>query len=166
VITLGRRVLWLSLLSLPTCLLLGCSEGSAPTGPPKPLEYEILINSPSSFSPDSGLMVARSHAEFEEIWERAYSWTRPVPEIDFTDSMLIAYFMGGRGHSGYRIENPRLERRGIALCLSLTEVSPAPDCAFVAVWLSPFVLIKTPRSLRPVSVDVSTLVRPCKETAG
>jgi|GEM_PF-2940303 hypothetical protein len=93
---------------------------------------------------DPRTVVARSEAEWNELWSR-HAPGRPVPRLDFSRVMVAAVFMGQKPTSGYAVEIQKVQNNSgrIRVLYHITE--PAPRAAVAQTPASPFHIVVLPR---------------------
>lgn len=139
--------MWKTLSSVALLLVTGCvaSERSAR------VPVEELATSYYAQRATEGIVVARSGAELEALWQLAGRFGDP-PEIDFRQEMVIGYFMGARATGGYMVGITGASTDGRSLAVDVIKVSPGATCLVTQALTSPAALVRTMRMAGPVTL--------------
>jgi len=95
---------------------------------------------------ESGNYVIRDENEWGNLWDIVYSTTTPkpsLPEIDFSQYMVTAVFIGTKPTGGYNIEIIKIEEINTIFEIHIEEKSPDPDSIVTDALTQPFYIIKT-----------------------
>ena len=116
----------------------------------------------------SGLREARAEAirgaaSWAALW-RAHVGPSPAgeeksaPFVDFTQEMVLAFFLGEQRTSGYEATIARITQEEARLLVSVEVTSPPPGAMLLQVLTQPYHLVRTPRSDLPVEFAVHSLL--------
>ena len=95
---------------------------------------------------ESGNYMINDENDWANLWDIVYSTTTPqppLPEIDFTQYMVIAVFMGIKPTGGYSIEIIKIVEINTIFEIHIEEKSPDPDSIVTDALTQPFHIIKT-----------------------
>ncbi len=101
--------------------------------------------------------VVRTQEEWEALWQRHVEWLSPRPDrpvIDFTQSMVLAVFLGERPTGGYSVSISAVKQRGRALEVQVEERPPNPGDMVLQATTTPYHLVRLRRSEGPVRFRV------------
>ena len=79
--------------------------------------------------------VVRTVAEWASLW-KAHAPERPMPDVDFSKSMVLAVFLGSRPTSGYSVEIRRIVR-GAETIVEYVERQPDPQTMTAQILTAP-----------------------------
>lgn len=120
------------------------------------LEFETVSRGAYSGHPEEGRYVVNSQAEWEGLWNRTNSITFPVPdlpEVDFSQSTIIAVFLGQRNTGGYGIEVVEILAQDGGALVRFHKTSP-PAGSFVTQALTqPYHIVKVSKVEGEVSFE-------------
>jgi uncharacterized membrane protein len=94
---------------------------------------------------DARRHVARSEAEWGELWHAHAGPELPLPPVDFGSRMVAAIFAGERPTPGYDVAIAATRRDGAALVLVVTERHPPAASLAARIIASPFHIVTVPR---------------------
>jgi len=153
---------------------LACSSPSAPVVNEVPADAVALvaddfteaIQGMKYFSgyDDRARLVIRDRETWTRVWLRATTSasSRPVPQVDFDQHMIIFAAMGLQRSSGYEIEIEELYRRGNDIYAVVREISPGYYCAIRWALTAPVTAALVPRTSGRVFFVERTSVRHCR----
>jgi len=98
-------------------------------------------------------LVVRSAEEWQRLWlahEAGASPARPLPGVDFSDSVCIAIFAGERPTGGYAVKVERVVEAGGGLEVVYRVTGPAPGDIVSQALTSPFQVISVASRQAPV----------------
>jgi hypothetical protein len=125
------------------------------------IPFEVIETTQGSFAqPTARTEVVRSSTEFQNLWREMGRRDMP-PEVDFNRQMVIAYYLGGRSRSGYRLTVDLVTVRGGTMRLQVRESTPGRSCFTGPVATAPSIVITTVRWPRDVEVDLHVEVHEC-----
>jgi len=144
--TLGR-IVWILVLAVGACAgskVLRTEWSSRPT--------EISFSS-IAVGATSGISIRREalirdSGDWAALWAehiRGISGPLPIPQVDFSQEVVIAIFLGTRATGGFSVTIRRVERERDCLTVYFREVRPAKGAPVSQVLTQPFhiVLMKT-----------------------
>ncbi|MFC1959016.1 protease complex subunit PrcB family protein [Chloroflexota bacterium] len=91
------------------------------------------------------LLVIKSQAEWEKLWSKHSSLEVPspkLPEIDYSQKMVIAVFSGWKPSGGYSIEIAKVELAEDEIRVYYTETSPEAGQPVTEAETQPFDIVK------------------------
>jgi len=112
------------------------------------LEFQTLREVVYSGHASSAYYVINTANEWADVFERA-----PPPEIDFSETTVIAVFMGGRPTGGYGIEVKEIIDTGFLVVIKVEQTSPGKGCILPQVITSPFHVVKADKIGKNIRFD-------------
>ena len=85
-------------------------------------------------------VVVRTAADWQKLWKE-HAPERPAPTIDFTESMVVAVFMGYRPTGGYAVEITAIDKQDRAIVVRYRERKPQPSDIVTQVITMPYHLV-------------------------
>lgn len=165
-----------------TCCLLASVifTASACSSPPAPVADEVPADAVAIVPADFGeaiqgirsysgyhvraRLVIRDRETWTGVWLRASgpAPSRPLPQVDFDQHMIIFAAMGLQPSGGYEITIERLYRRGEDIYAVVEERSPGRGCAVTLALTAPVTAALVPRTGGRVHFIERTRVRHCQ----
>ena len=99
----------------------------------------------SSQIQESREVVVRSEPEWETLWSLHSS--EPRPEVDFSQLLVVAVFLGTRRTAGYEVEITAARSEGDRVVVEYVEQRPPGDSLVAQVLTAPFHLVSLPREV-------------------
>lgn len=138
----------------------GCSSADkkSPTGPDTPVQsltYESIDQSAVEFETiDQGifgsgqeetLRVVRDRDKFESLWRDIHGDDAQIPEVDFSEKIVLSAVLGTRSTGGYqaKIEDITRDRNSQTVNVSVKEIKPGPNCLVAQVITVPYHIVET-----------------------
>jgi len=118
------------------------------TGTGRRLEFQTLENGWFSGHKSSAYYVINTADEWADVFERS-----PPPEIDFSETTVIAAFMGRRPTGGYGIEVKEIIDTGFLVVIKVEQTSPGKGCIVPEVITSPYHIVKVDKIGKGVRFD-------------
>jgi hypothetical protein len=148
---------------LTVCCALAAASVGCPPGAEAQVPFEVIAASSlgaprSPWTPT--LEIIRSEAEFRALY-RSLGRTLDPPEVNFRNHAVVAYFLGMRGSTGYRLVAERVVFRSGTMTGHLTESPPGPGCGVGFSATFPDIMIATIPWKGPVEVEVRPEARSC-----
>lgn len=145
---------------------LGCPVRSVEPSGAVEVPFEILrssgIGGKTIFL--SRVVVARDEAGFQAMWTRTAFATGPVPTVDFDHSMVVAFFGSeGRSCDPYRVARVIAGTEGVTL--QIKHRLPW-NCVCVSVTFEPYIIVKIPRTDKPIDFVVEPEFDECGKSTG
>lgn len=142
----------------PAGLLLALlSLGVAGAADHGPIQVRSLAKGAFGGIQDARQEVITDPQTWEELWRtHAVHSTPPpkLPEVDFTQEMVIVATLGRQRTGGYAIEVAGVEVAGGELKIAIRRTSPPPGAMAIQALTAPFHFVAVPRSeLKPVFVE-------------
>jgi len=148
--------------------LAGClPEGPGPGCPSCPRGHDGNVAGTVSFETvDRGIhsgvrgsrhLVVREPAAWADLWAEHVAGrvpAPPVPSVDFSREMVVAFFWGEKPTSGYSAEISGLVLNSQALVVRVETASPPPGAIVLQVLTQPFHIARIARSDFPVEFAV------------
>lgn len=127
--------------------------------------FTVLEQGTRSGIERQGFEILRDAAALRELWQTHTTGilpAPPIPDVDFSNEMVIAAFAGTRSGGGYvlNVSGITVYSDRIEIDLSLTQ--PGPDCIVTQALTQPFVFAKTAQSLgKPMNFNLATATGDC-----
>jgi len=136
----------------------GCSSSEeGPTGPDAPtetLQHEAVEQSSVNLetidqgaygnTEEASLLAIRDQDTFESFWNSLHGGNVEVPDVDFSEKMVLATVLGERPTGGYEAEITGVTRGSDPpeVSVSLTETEPGPNCIVTQAITVPYHIVK------------------------
>lgn len=138
---------------LPSCGVR--QEAPDPEIPPTAVSvpFQSLVALPHSNLVDEMLMVARSPAEWVDLWVLATQGSQPAedaPAVDFGRRMVLVAAMGRRPTDGFTVRIGSVFEDRERLYAVVTETAPGSGCLTAQALSAPVSAVSIPRSSKPV----------------
>jgi hypothetical protein len=145
--------------------------GSAPLTPPAQNEIAVrrLRPEPQPLTTSSGItesrrLVVRDEPAWRQIWTsiwRDVSEPPPLPQIDFTNEMVIVAALGERPTGGYAILVDGATRTADGLSIRVRAISPGPGCLTTQALTQAVDVARLPRLAGRVTFEERSETRDC-----
>ena len=126
------------------------------TGTGYRLEFQTLEKGWVSEHMGSAYYVINTADEWADVFERS-----PPPEIDFSETTVIAVFMGRRPTGGYGIEVKEIIDTGFLVVIKVEQTSPGKGCILLQVITSPYHIVKVDKIGKGVRFDTVMRITDC-----
>jgi hypothetical protein len=93
--------------------------------------------------------VVRTAAEWQALW-KAHDPGSPAPLVDFTQSFVVAVFLGSRPTAGFTVEIAAVKTEGNRVVVEYVERRPPRDALSAQVLTSPFHVARLARAVGAV----------------
>jgi PrcB C-terminal len=105
----------------------------------------------------------RAQPEWHRFWglDPRAGMATPVPDVDFTASMVLVVEIGGRPSSGHSVEIERIAEVGGVLYVCAVETRPGPNCFKFGMVTYPDTWATTPHFDGPLRVVLSVRTKDC-----
>jgi len=130
----------------------------------KELAFETIEKGYVSGFRERSFRVVTNNSDWQNLWDIVNSIRTPqppLPEIDFTETMIIAVFQGCKPTGGYSIEITKVVETESALEVYVEETSPGPWCVVTCALSEPHHIIKIPKSDKEFIFEVEQKVLTC-----
>lgn len=145
-----RRIAPMLVLVTMSLGLVGCARWRGET-----IDFTVVDEGDTASDyPDRQGMCVDSLSKWRSLWEQLHRYTIPqpvLPEIDFTQYMLIAVFAGEKKSGSYSVQVQQVRETKQALIVHTVVKSPDPDQVVIAQIIYPYQIVKIPRSGLPVN---------------
>lgn len=97
---------------------------------------------------ETGARVARTEAQWGELWREHASYLvpePPLPEVDWSRDMVVGAFLGERPSGGFAIEIRDVVARDGRLVVEAIESKPAVDRVVPMVVTHPYHFVRVPK---------------------
>lgn len=94
-------------------------------------------------------VVIRDAQRWADLW-RLHAPGEPMPNVNFTKSMVVGVFLGTRNTGGHAVEITRIEPDADGLVVAYRERRPEPDAMLAQVLTFPHHLVRTDLRTGPV----------------
>jgi len=130
--------------------------------PAPEIQFTTILRGSSGGVPSRRQMVARTQAEWEEMWTLANQLgpvpvdpasrtpLPPAPAIDFTTKQAIGVFMGSFASGGHATSITRIAPVGGTIVVHYREEAPPPGAIVTQAFEAPVHLVTIPASPDPV----------------
>ena len=118
------------------------------TGTGRRIEFQTLENVWFPWQTSSAYYVINTADEWADVFERS-----PPPEIDFSETTVIAVFMGRRPTGGYGIEVKEIIDTGFLVVIKVEQTSSGKGCVLAQVITSPYHIVKVDKIDKSVRFD-------------
>lgn len=109
------------------------------------VNYDILLQGTYSGLKDPVQKVIQTEQEFKDLWSKHVSVIVPQPgppSVDFSQSIVVAIYMGEQKTSGYQILLRNVERKVKDVVVHFRFTEPPANSLTLQVTTQPFVLIR------------------------
>jgi hypothetical protein len=89
--------------------------------------------------------VVRTPAEWQALW-KAHDPQRAAPAVDFTQSMVVAVFLGTRPTAGFAVEITAVKVEGSRVVVEYRERRPPADALTAQILTAPFHVVRLART--------------------
>jgi hypothetical protein len=117
------------------------------------VEFETVAKQGMSSHREKQNYVITNTADWANLWNKAFETSNrvpPLPEIDFTERMVIAVFRGTTPDPCHDVKITKLIETEGVLKVHAREKLPGRGCGCVAVIGAPFHIIVIPKTGKPV----------------
>jgi len=152
---------YLRLLSC-TLPLIVVSVAFAQVGP-QPVTFETIGKHSSGGQREKQSYAITNKEEWQSLWELVHTHVTPkpdLPEVDFSNRMVIAVFQGEQTSGGFAITITDLLKNGKKLTAKVTEMTPGSSCGVTAALTQPYHIIVTDK-VRKVKFKVKREIKEC-----
>lgn len=118
------------------------------TGTGGRIEFQTLENVWFSWPTSPAYYVINTADEWSDVFEKS-----PSLEIDFSETTVIAVFMGRRPTGGYGIEVKEIIDTGFLVVTKVEQTSPGKGCILPQVITSPYHIVKVDKIGKGVWFD-------------
>ena len=149
-------------------LAAACSASVVPGEPGRAVPLVRLRAEPYSLTYSSGLtqperIVIRDEAAWREVW--AAIWRRhspqPLPEVDFSQEMLVVVALGERPTGGFGILADSAFADDKELVIRVRTITPGPRCGTTQALTQPVDVARVPRTALAVRFRDQPEVHEC-----
>jgi PrcB C-terminal len=125
--------------------LVCCAMASAAMGQVPPAELVTIAQGPMSNIEEPRQVVVRSIAEWQALWKE-HDPQRAAPVVDFTQSIVVAVFLGTRPTAGFAVEITAIKTEGNRAVVEYRERRPPGDALLAQVLTAPFHIARSART--------------------
>ena len=128
------------------------------------VEFQTIAKGTNSGHRSSAYYVIESDSVWTTVWNQHSRNTLPQPpppEIDFSDSTVIAVFMGTYPSGGYSIEVKALIETSQSVTVKVEKTYPGMGCGTVAVFTQPCHIVKTEKIYKEIVFETVDRIREC-----
>jgi len=126
------------------------------TGTGRRIEFQTLENVWFPWQTSSAYYVINTVDEWTDVFERS-----PPPEIVFSETTVIAVFMGRCPTGGYGIEIKEIIDTGFLVVIKVEQTSPGKGCILPQVITSPYHIVKVDKIGKGVRFDTVMRITDC-----
>lgn len=116
-------------------------------------EFNTIAKGHYSGIADSRNLIIKDIQTWQEAWEAHASIRLPRPElpnIDFTEKLVIAVFNGERSTGGYTLEIDKIERMDDKIRVYICKQKPGPGLMVTQAFTQPHHIIEIEKSDLPI----------------
>lgn len=124
--------------------LLLCVIASAAMGQVSPAELMTVAQGAMSNIEEPRQVVVRTAAEWQALW-KAHDAQSAAPSVDFTQSIVVAVFLGTRPTAGFAVEITAMRMEGNRAVVEYRERRPPRDALLAQILTSPFHVVRLAR---------------------
>ena len=124
--------------------LLLCVIASAAMGQVSPAELVTIAQGAMSNIEEPRQVAVRTAAEWQALW-KAHDAQGAAPSVDFTQSIVVAVFLGTRPTAGFAVEITAVRTEGNGAVVEYRERRPARDALLAQILTSPFHIVRLAR---------------------
>lgn len=99
--------------------------------------------------------------EWADYWNQTRQFPPGPPEIDFSQSTVIAVFMGARPTGGYAIEIENINVLKQSVVVNVVKTYPSKECYVMMIGTEPFHLIITEKINQEITFDTAERTAEC-----
>jgi hypothetical protein len=110
------------------------------------MEYTILEKGSQSSIKSENQKLILSQEQFTEIWKENFAMFIPVPaipDIDFSQKMVIAAWMGEKNKGGFEIDLRSIHVENELMVITLKYIQPGKNCISTMAMEQPFLFVIT-----------------------
>ena len=148
-----RWIAYVFALALLNLVVVACTASAKE----EEIPFTVIVEGDTAAEyPDRQGAIIASSSEWKTLWEQLHRYTIPrpaLPEVDFTQHMLLAVFAGEKRTGGYAIQVKRVTQTDQAVIVHVTETAPGPEDVVVAMITYPYQVVKIPRTDLPVHFE-------------
>jgi hypothetical protein len=137
--------------------LVCCAMASAAMGQVSSAELVTVAQGPMSNIEEARQAVVRTAAEWQALWKE-HDAQRAAPPVDFTQSIVVAVFLGTRPTAGFSVEITAMNTEGSRVVVEYRERRPPRDALAAQVLTAPFHIVRLARTTG--SVEFRQIDRP------
>ena len=97
--------------------------------------------------------VFKNNDEFKELWNKIYSFSeqgKTLPEVDFSQAMVIAAMAKQAGNGGFEIEISKILEKQTNIEVFIKEISLAAGCPVTQIMNQPFEFVKITKTTKEI----------------
>jgi hypothetical protein len=128
------------------------------------IEFQTIEKGYFSGLTSSDYHVIDNQESWTNLWNQHQSNRAPQyapPEVNFSDSIVIAVFMGEMTTGGYAIEIRSIKLVNASLSVEVEKTYPGPHCYVAEVITHPYHFIKMDRTDRQLVFETTYTVKDC-----
>lgn len=128
------------------------------------IEFQTVARGYFSGITSSGYYVIDDQENWTNLWNQHQSIRTPqdpLPEVNFSESIIVAVFMGTRVTGGFEIEVKSVQPSDNLLVVKVESTRPGLHCIVVFVLTQPYHIIKLDRTDRQIFFDTTQTIRDC-----
>lgn len=120
---------------------------------PNRLEFTTIDRTSYSGVEEPATVIVRDQATWVNVWTQHAGTTRPVPEINFSTTMVVAVFRGLLPNGCYATEITDVYLLGPVVNVARVDTEPSPEAVCTLAVVTPAHLVAVPRSDQPVTLS-------------
>jgi hypothetical protein len=97
-------------------------------------------------------VVVKTGDDWRALWKE-HAPMKPLPEVDFTQSLVLAVFMGSQPTGGYMVEIRRVRAEPSGLVVEYAETRPGPADVTAQVITSPCHIVTVPQHAGTITFE-------------
>lgn len=123
----------------------------------------ISVGSRSGHTSQANYVVQDSQA-WVDLWNQHMLFMvepMPLPEVDFSENMIVAVFMGEVSTGGYALRIYDIVETESSVVVKMERTEPGPTCIVPQVLTQPYHIVQIAKTDKPVTFHVTTKILEC-----
>ncbi|HET9621365.1 MAG TPA: protease complex subunit PrcB family protein [Kofleriaceae bacterium] len=139
------KLLGHGLVLAPIATALACAAGGGTRAVMRPVPGAAAVQLTSGLHARQRIIV-RDRADWRDVWTRMFHAQAepPLPEIDFSRTVVVIAAMGDKNTGGYAIHIDDAHLLGSGAVVSITETAPAGGCWVTGGVTAPVAVVALP----------------------
>jgi hypothetical protein len=126
--------------------------------------FTVLASGANSGFKDKERIVVTDKANFQMMWDNLYinfSDKPPLPDVNFSNQMLIGVFLGEFPNGGSSIAVKSVDMYDDVVIMNIEELTPGPTCVTTDVITQPYQIVRIPKVSVPIRFVTIHNIRNC-----
>jgi hypothetical protein len=128
------------------------------------IEFQTIVKGYYSGHTSSAYYVIDNQENWTNVWneyQRIFTPQYPPPEVNFSESLVIAVFMGEQTSGGFEIAIKSIHPRNNLLVVNVDKTHPGPHCIVTLALTQPYHIIKLDKIDKQIVFETTETVRDC-----